>query len=322
MKKLFVTLSDENYLEKAKQLFASAYFNGGWDGDFMLLAYNIPEEKLESLRKKGIIIRKCSPIKNESDIKLYYDYKEKEWVNIVLNKFFLFTEEFKKWDIIIFSDADIIILRSLKKLNSIKGFFAARDFLPRIKDQFVAYDHLNNEEKSLYKKLELNFNFKKIAFNSGFMVFSSDIIKKDTFNKLNHLQKKYINISHLGDQGILNIFFYKKWKELPLVYNPSSYFFKDKIPIKTITIHTNYKIKAWDKESIFYHEWIKNLRLFDSINELPSKEIIMKNGEIRFYSKKLKKLYGELDPLKNNRFSKKLKNKIKEAKIKFTEIIK
>jgi hypothetical protein len=38
-KKLLVTLADEKYIDQAKQLFSSAYWNGGWDGDFMLLSY-------------------------------------------------------------------------------------------------------------------------------------------------------------------------------------------------------------------------------------------------------------------------------------------
>ena len=45
-KNLLVTLADENYIDRAKQLFSSVYFNAGWKGDYMLLAHEIPEEKL------------------------------------------------------------------------------------------------------------------------------------------------------------------------------------------------------------------------------------------------------------------------------------
>ena len=40
-----VTLADENYIDQAKQLFSSVYWNSGWKGDYMLLAHNIPESK-------------------------------------------------------------------------------------------------------------------------------------------------------------------------------------------------------------------------------------------------------------------------------------
>jgi len=46
-KHLLVTLANENYINQAKQLFSSAYFNGGWDGDYLLLAHEIPENKLK-----------------------------------------------------------------------------------------------------------------------------------------------------------------------------------------------------------------------------------------------------------------------------------
>ena len=46
---LLVTLADKNYIQQAKQLFSSVYWNAGWKGDYMLWAHEIPEEELNGL---------------------------------------------------------------------------------------------------------------------------------------------------------------------------------------------------------------------------------------------------------------------------------
>ena len=61
-KDLLVTLADENFLDQAKQLFSSVYWNAGWKGDYMLLAHEIPESKLKWFRDKGILVKKCKSV--------------------------------------------------------------------------------------------------------------------------------------------------------------------------------------------------------------------------------------------------------------------
>jgi hypothetical protein len=48
---LIVTIADIKYLDAAKQLFSSIYWNAGWKGDYMLLSLGIPEKEL-GWRKK------------------------------------------------------------------------------------------------------------------------------------------------------------------------------------------------------------------------------------------------------------------------------
>ena len=102
-KNLLVTLADRNYVEQARQLFSSVYWNAGWKGDYMLLAHEIPEEQLKWFREKGILIKKCKP---------FYDKKGRP--KTVLSKFYLFTPYFKKWRNIIYLDADVIVRASLE----------------------------------------------------------------------------------------------------------------------------------------------------------------------------------------------------------------
>ena len=63
-KKLLVTLADKDYINQAKQLFSSVYWNTGWKGNYLLPANEIPEKKLKWFRDEGILIKKCKPLSN------------------------------------------------------------------------------------------------------------------------------------------------------------------------------------------------------------------------------------------------------------------
>ena len=65
-KDLLVTLADSNYVDQAKQLFSSVYWNAGWRGDYMLLAYNIAERDLKWFRDKGILVKECKAVLTDS----------------------------------------------------------------------------------------------------------------------------------------------------------------------------------------------------------------------------------------------------------------
>jgi alpha-N-acetylglucosamine transferase len=234
MKKLLlVTLSTSNRLNDAKQLFSGVYFNGGWEGDYMLLAHEIPEEELKWFRDKGIFIKKCQPL---TDKKVPYHPA------CVLDKFYLFTPEFKKWDNIVYIDSDILVRASIKKLAEVKGFWAVCDCYSSLKYHFIkrkakkryikkSNEHnkitkisqegygWNLEKAVLVKKLKKEFDLRKAAFNTGVLAFSTDIIRDDTFSRLTSLMNEYMEISLFADQGILNLFFYKRWKHLPINYN-------------------------------------------------------------------------------------------------------
>jgi lipopolysaccharide biosynthesis glycosyltransferase len=154
MKSLLVSLADENYIDQAKQLFSSVYFNAGWQGDYMLLAHEIPEEKLKWFRNKGILIKECKP--------LFEGKLESEHPTTVLCKFYIFTPEFKKWDNIVFLDADMIVRHSIQKLSKVKGFYATVDFNNSLLEKQF---HKNIPNNLLFNKLSKNFNLNKYAFN-------------------------------------------------------------------------------------------------------------------------------------------------------------
>ncbi|MDP2947643.1 MAG: glycosyltransferase [Nanoarchaeota archaeon] len=279
-KNLLVTLANENYIDQAKQLFSSVYWNAGWKGDYMLLAHEIPEKKLKWFKNKGILVKKCKPI-----------FKNIPTNSVKLSKFYLFTPEFREWKIIVYLDADIIVKASLDDLTKVNGFAAVIDDLivNRLIDQFITPSQMG---KKAFNKFKKNYNINASAFNSGVMTFNTKIIK-NTFSRLKELNKKYFQSIKPGvfDQPIFNLFFYKKWKELPIVYNLDArdFNFININKINAIVLHFPGNYKPWFLKNPFYNEWKSNLKRAEKIdlkNVLSTYKF--KQSKIRSSSKYLK----------------------------------
>jgi len=265
-KSLLVTLADKNFVNPAKQLFSSAYFNAGWKGDYMLISVGIPDKELEWFRKKGILVKKCNLLqKNKIGVSKRNP--------VVLSKFYLFTPEFKKWDNVIFLDSDIIIKASLNNLANVQGFYAAKDVDNHpLSDQFCNKDRLSEENKLLSLELKRNYNLNRPSFNSGVIAFNTKIIQEDSFNRLIALFNKYGKIHNYGDQPTFNLFFYNKWKILPVVYNmyagviELSYGRMQASKLKGIIFHIFGEEKPWDVGGSFYNEWKSSLKKAELID--------------------------------------------------------
>jgi lipopolysaccharide biosynthesis glycosyltransferase len=224
-KNLLATLADKNYIDQAKQLFSSVYWNAGWKGDYMLLAHEIPEKDLKWFRDKGILVKKCKPIA---------ELNFGKWPSTVCSKFYLFTPYSKKWKNIVFLDADIIVRGSLERLTKIKGFAAVKGYrrlCNLFKKPMESY-FLNLSET--YKKLQRNYNLnKQNTFNTGVFAFSTRIISAGSFDRLKSLYQSYGAISNSAEEAILNLLFYDEDIEFfPSVYNRSSLFFFKNIILK------------------------------------------------------------------------------------------
>lgn len=257
---LLVTLADRNYIQQAKQLFSSVYWNAGWEGVYMLLAHKIPEEELKWFTDKGILIRKCEQIHNKP---LGID----NYSPVILDKFYLFTEEFKKWEHIVFVDSDVIVKAPLNYLTRTKAISCLKVTNNNFGDMFSSKD---TEEFSMFM-LEKEYNLIRPAFSSGVMAFDTNIIKEDTFNKLILLFTKYKEIVGCDD-SVLNLFFYDQWVNIPLVFNARvNHIVHEKI--NGIVLHferpfRSYKKddKPWDEGNPFYQEWKTNLEKAEFID--------------------------------------------------------
>ena len=291
-KNVLVTLADANYVEQAKQLFSSVYWNAGWDGDYLLLAHEIPEEKLLWFRNKGIFVYECIPFKKKS-IKSRYP-------STVASKFYLFDEFFKRWKKIIFLDGDIIVTGSLDELKNTQGFSAKSDFGMLDLDWQTNYDFRKvnlNREQMLRNKLTNLYDMNSVSFNSGVMVIDSDIIESDSLDKLLVLWNEYKDLSLFGEQLVLNLFMYGNWKQLPNRFNcyilnlnsRQSRFFLHSGTVSPI-LHFVGKTKVWHKKNLFTPIWKSNLvraesidlTCIPSVNRIHSKEDIQKSEELIF----------------------------------------
>jgi lipopolysaccharide biosynthesis glycosyltransferase len=250
---LLVTLADASFVEQAKQLFSSVYWNAGWDGDYMLLAHEIHEDDLTWFTDKGILIRKCEVL----DLKT----SKKNFKTVYLAKLHLFTPEFKKWKHIIFLDADMIVTGSLDRLKNIKGFGAATSTI-KLSRQFTP-------EAAAIKEIKKRYHLRRRSFNTGIIAFSTDVISHNMMEEITLLFKKYGMIMPYFEEGILNLYFYRRWIKIPRVYNLFINFllYYDGLKHrkrKAIVMHfirvINYdKYRPWDKDNPFYDEWKTNL---------------------------------------------------------------
>lgn len=263
-RKLLVTLANTDYINQAKQLLSSVYYNAGWDGDYMILADRIRRDHLMWFVEKGIFIKECrSPLCGETRT----------------SKFYIFTDEFKKWDNVVFLDSDIIVRASIDKLGKIKGFAAALDTFWENRLELQILDDAQREQrgidkrqfKKLVEELARDYNLRRPCFNTGVFAFSTDIIMKDTFSKLVEAAERYGKIVEFPDQVALNLVFYNKWKRINMVYNTYVNFFQHTLyikpeKIKGVILHFIGHDKPWLAENFFYKEWILNLKKSDNLN--------------------------------------------------------
>ncbi len=249
---LLVTLADKNYILQARQLFSSVYWNAGWDGDYMLMAHDVAEEDLQWFRNKGFLIKEC---KNLYHGKMGY----REYSTSVLDKFYLFTEEFKKWEHVVFLDGDMIVRANIDRLTRTNSFSS-----PKTCKDYFKYYFAKSEGPEL-AMLEKEYNLKRPAFNSGVMCYNTQIIKDHTFDDLLAVFYKYANICE-SDDAILNLYFYRQWTKIPMVFNVLVHNFGLKNYNNAIILHFNKpanfrdkNLRPWEEGNHYYNEWKANL---------------------------------------------------------------
>ena len=270
-KNLLITLADKNYLDFAKQLFSSVYFNAGWQGDYMLLAHEVPESDLEWFKNKGILIKRCQKLT---------DHIAGRWPVTILSKFYIFTPEFKKWDKIIYLDADLIVNYSLDNLLDIEGLAAIKN------RSFTFFGSI--KLKHFYKFFKLNHksqqdDLKKYGPNlpmlcATLLVINPKIITNETFANLKSLFLRYQNSSSNTEEFFFSIYFANQWTSLSPIYCLFYNYFKDhqinSKNLKSITTHFVSYQKPLDYCDSIYEIWKNNFNRADQIdlnNRLPAK---------------------------------------------------
>ncbi len=270
---VIVTLADSGYITQAKQLFSSVYFNAGWKGDYLLLAHGVSDNDRAWFKKRGIQIKKCKPL---------FRKKVGRYSSVLTSKLYLFTEEMKQWKKVIYLDADIIVRASLDHLLEQQGYAVVPEIDgKRLADQFLIKNASDKEKlREILAQLGDGFDLNSLSFNAGVIVFSTDIIKPETFSKMIKLMGAVGEIGAYGDQATQNLYFYHIWKRLPRAYNISPDFLTDCFRIKEenmkgIILHfiaVGKKRKPWHHNNYFYEEWKENLEKSSSIDTSKAQE--------------------------------------------------
>lgn len=258
-KSILVALANQRFLNQARQLFSTAYWNSGWPGDYLLLAYDTPESELGWFLEKGIKIKHCSPPDCGSD---------KIGDKITACKIYLFSEYFKQWDQVIYLDVDIVTRGAIQGLTDVDGFGACYSLGQTLQDNLVDMADIPGD---IADELGARFDLGRKAFNSGVMAFPTSIIHKDMVDDLFETFRKYVKYGLFGgDQLPFNLYFYDLWSQLPQAYNqitPLNDDTYDSNKLQGLVIHcVSFGNGPWDEQSLFFEEWQANFNKADRID--------------------------------------------------------
>lgn len=262
-----VALCDEAYIDKAKAFFYNARHVGKWDGDFVLIFTGGRPNAVKDFTARGIEV-KTFPRLPSDPVPHFY-------------KYYLFHRFFKRWDHVLYLDLDLMFINEIDLFGSrsFRGLYANKDDLPLIK-QFdcTEYDGFCNTGWDLSGSARFEEMRSKVpncdAFQSCFMLYSTDIIGTDTFANLVAAHERYYEIvnRYTYEQSILNLCFHRAWRPLStrminsyehaycLDSNNDSRSYED-----TICIHFGRWQAPWKKENMrFFPLWEQSLTGFDS----------------------------------------------------------
>ncbi len=263
--RVLITRVDSQHITWAKHLFSSAWHNAGWSGDMLLIAHDIKPEKLFWFRSRGIFIKSVRPL-----------YAVGSWSSYAASKLYVFQPWIKKWRHVVFLDPDIIVNGSLDALCEGRAFAVAPELDRQpLFDQFLLR---NAGEWNVYfrlcKRLKRSFNLAAPSFNIGVIAMNTDIIKRDTFARIERLLRTIRPICRYAEQTALNVYFYKRWQSLPSVYNlhPLLYRLTYRMPpswVRAIAFHFAGTLEL-DKPShpkhLYHMTWQENLRRANAVS--------------------------------------------------------
>jgi len=141
------------------------------------------------------------------------------------HKIHIFDVYFKQWKYIFYLDVGMHIYNPIEPFwEIIKTYsdclIAHSDTYPLFKNNYK--NQFNKDSyPEVYKELENLVDLDTDNFQSGILLFSSNLIQENTKNDLIYYSNKF-HISKTNEQGIMNMYFNginKIWKPLPVFWN-------------------------------------------------------------------------------------------------------
>jgi len=214
------------YFEKASKTIEEIRNVGKYNGDIVFFYNNefTDTDKLNILESKYNVILKEFPTINTSSVINFLDSKQNSNFERLRNKmiqyhkFYIFDKYFKQWEKVLYIDSGMHIYNSLDRILNIEPaqhLFAHSDAYPKYVNKLDSQFDKNNK---YFNTLKNKYNlYGDNYFQSGILLFNTNIIKEDTVRNLITLMNSY-PIGN-GDQAYINLHFIDNWKPMPIKDN-------------------------------------------------------------------------------------------------------
>ena len=242
-----VCVANQAYLDYVRRVFQSLR-RSGWSDDLLLITdTNNPPETLTWFHTHKITVWELPLLIEEQD---WWAHQAAGHNPITLHKLYLFTERMKQWRHVVFLDADIILNRSIERLSAVDGFHACDDLFHSLGEQI-------KDPNDISLLSEAGYDVSGPSFNTGVMAFSTDILDADVEKRLYDLTRRFFGHSRWGEQLIVNLLWYRRWKALPVGYNFFPAWMKSPGDVSGLAFVWHYpdKERPWNPASPHHERW-------------------------------------------------------------------
>ena len=248
---VLAVVANKRYLDPAKSVFFGAFDRGEWQGDMALVAFpDVTEEDAQWFTNRGIeVLRFDTPVPTEGlEVAQAAQF----------HKLNLFRTAFQKWKRVVYLDCDILILKSLAPLLEIDtqgGIVVDGEKWP----EGLASQFAPEASQELFMQLGEEIEDLSVDnFNTSSMVYDTANLSDETFSTMVKTLERYQPILKNGDQPVINLYFYKRWVQLP---SKTIGFFESPDAAQYIGLHfcnwnAPWQLKGTQIESM----WLSNLQ--------------------------------------------------------------
>lgn len=212
MKKCVILVTNKPYVDKCISTVNQLLNIGKYNDDIVILIGDDLIDYNFSFNNEKIIIKHFPEIDRSGVLSLLTNKpigdgrvftKQFQW-----HKVHCFDVYFKQWDVCFYIDSGMYIF------NEINSFFELdwKNSLLAHSDSYPQYEWTLNIQfdsnyfNDLYSELNNTYNMNIDYFQSGILLYDTNIINNETKNDIIKLSEKFIN-SVTNEQGIMNLYF-------------------------------------------------------------------------------------------------------------------
>lgn len=221
MSKCIVLVCNKKYLSQFEYTYNLLRTTGKYNDDIVLVV----GDDLKDLKYDGVIVKYFKNISFPDSVVQQMDDVNTDGRNITKrfqwHKLHIFKSYFKKWKWVLYIDCGMKIYEDISPFFNLftkNKVVAHSDAYPTFKWTLkVQFD----DDKPSYQKISKKYNLNCNYFQTGMMLYDTDIIHSNTFQDLYNLSCKY-PISRTNEQGIMCLYFIcikEVWKEMPIHRN-------------------------------------------------------------------------------------------------------